>query len=345
MNRIKLLGYNKLGADGDEGIRYAWNFDKSKYILESAAFINKTKGETSNISGYTTSVGLGCILRHLGYPCRFCRTGNLLPFVNILTAEEIAKQNILMVLTDINCSDHNDLKNNMREFAYMGQGEPGYSYAQIRLAIRITDYVMLKLGQSVYRHIVATSGITEMVHAIQTDIASDYFKSRITMHFSLHATKDREKIMPIDVLYPFAAVISQLRKLSEVSGEKICLGFLLFNKFVPKDFSFEHTTQLEDLDKILSIADAEHFRFSFCEYNGSPEIGTSQDFPEHEANRICEYARSKGYESKLFSSFGKKEETACGMLAGKLPEYNVSLKWGELERYADELINEALLHI
>lgn len=204
---------------------------------------------------------------------------------------------------------------------------------------------MLKLGQSVYRHIIATSGVTEMINAIKTDIESNYFKSRITMHFSLHATRDRGKVMPIDMVYPFDMVIEQLRKVSEVSGEKICLGFLLFNNFKPKGLGFEYTTKLEDLNEIFSIADSEHFRFSFCEYNGSPDIGTSQEFSEHEANRICEYTKGKGYESKLFSSFGKEEETACGMLAGKLPEHSASLKWVKLEKYAEELIDEALLHM
>ena len=342
MNRLKLLGYDKLE---NEGIRYAWNFDKSNYLLESAAFINKTKGVESNISGYTTSVGLGCILRHFGYSCKFCRTGELLPFVNLLSAEEIAKQNILMVLTDINCSERIELINNKREFAYMGQGEPGYSYSQIRLAIKITDHVMKKLNQSVYRHLISTSGVIEMIPAFRADIQSDYFNSRITVHFSLHSTKDRDSIMPINKLYPYEKIIPEMKKISEISNEKICLGFLLFKNYRPKNSDFEYTTKIEDIDEILSIIDPEHFRFSFCEYNSSSDTGTAEKFTKNEADRICEYVKNKGYEVKLFSSFGQKENTACGMLAGKIPVYNLSEKWIELEKYTDELISEALMYI
>ncbi len=345
MNRISLLGYDKLGENGKEGIRYAWNVDNSKYLLESAAFINKTKGVVEDIAGYTTSVGLGCILKHLGYSCKFCRTGNLLPFVNLLTAKEIAKQNILMVLTDVNCSDHANLKNSKREFAYMGQGEPGYSYQQVRLAIKITDYVMKELGQTVYRHIIATSGIIEMLYAIQSDLVSNFFDSKITLHYSLHALKNRSDIMPINLLYPYESILKELKKISEITKDRVCLGVLLFNKFKPNYFDKEFTTKLEDIKEIFKIIDSEHFRFSFCEYNSSIDIGSNEEFLQEEAYRICDYVKSRGYESKLFSSFGKKENTACGMLAGKLPEYNISQKWIELERYAEELIVDALANI
>jgi len=345
MSRTRLFGYDKIGSNGNDGIRYAWNMGDSKYILESAAFKSKTKGEESKIAGYTTSVGIGCILRNFGYACKFCRTGKLVPFKAILSAEEIAKQNILMVLTDMNCSVHQELKEKRREFAYMGQGEPGYSYLQLRLAIKITDYVMSKLGQSVHRHIISTSGIMEMLHAIKKDIESNYFDSKITMHFSLHATRNRNDLMPINTLYPYENVIQELEKISKISGEKVCLGVLLFNQFKTNSSSLEHTTNLEELEDVLSIANPKHFRFSFCEYNNSLDVGTSQIFSENEAYKICEYTRSKGYEAKLFSSFGKEEKTACGMLAGKLPEYKISKKWSDLEKYADELISEALICI
>lgn len=35
----------------------------------------------------------------------------------------------------------------MREFAFMGQGEPCYNYLAIKQAILLTDYVMEKIDQ------------------------------------------------------------------------------------------------------------------------------------------------------------------------------------------------------
>ncbi len=342
MGRISLVGYDKLGVEGTEGIRYAWNLENKKFILESAAFVNKTKGMQEGVSGYTTSVSLGCILRQMGYPCKFCRTGNLLPFVSMLTASDIAKQNIFMVLSDMYCSDHVKLKQNKREFAYMGQGEPGYSYSQVRLAIKITDYVMKKLEQDVYRHIIATSGVTDVLYNIKTDLQANYYDSRITTHYSLHATKNRSDIMPINKLYSYEHAMKVLKDISVISEEKICLGMLLLKNFKGNNSKTVYSTSIDEIEHIFKFIDPEHFRFSFCEYNSSEDIGVADEFPETEAHQIYNYARMKGYESKLFTSFGKNENTACGMLAGKIPEYNISKKWRELEVYADELIGEAI---
>ena len=63
--RLQIIGYDLLGACGQDGLRYAWSVDESRAFLESAAFINKTRGIKNDISGYTTSVSHGCILRQV----------------------------------------------------------------------------------------------------------------------------------------------------------------------------------------------------------------------------------------------------------------------------------------
>lgn len=192
---IRLVGYDALGVNGGEGIRYAWKYGISSYCVESAAFVQHTKGLRDNICGYTTSVSSGCILANMGLACKFCRTGTQLPFGGCLTSKEIAKQNVFMVLCDIHCSDHPDLAVSQREFAYMGQGEPGFSYGEIREAIQITNRVMDELGQTVFRHIIATSGVPQMIKAYTNDIKHNFFSSRTTMHFSLHGTTSRNYII------------------------------------------------------------------------------------------------------------------------------------------------------
>ena len=120
--QIKLVGYDLIGQEGSEGIRYVWKDIECRPLLESASFINKTKGVKDNISGYTSSVSMGCILKHLGYACKFCRTGAVLPYSGMLSAYDIAKENLLMVLVDMERPYHIDLSTKKREFAYMGQG-------------------------------------------------------------------------------------------------------------------------------------------------------------------------------------------------------------------------------
>ena len=57
---LKIKGYDLLDG-GTEGVRYAWGEnDQTRYYVESAAFINRSKGKAENICGYTASVSYGC---------------------------------------------------------------------------------------------------------------------------------------------------------------------------------------------------------------------------------------------------------------------------------------------
>ncbi len=334
---LQISGYDLLGKKSNEGIRYAWKTDYNETYVESAAFINKTKGVSDGICGYTTSVSSGCILRANRKQCLFCRTGNLLPFGGLLTYRDIAKQNVFMVLTDLYCSEHPELAHKKREFAYMGQGEPGYSYSQVRMAIELTNTIMRHLNQNVYRHIFATCGVPESILRYKKDV-KDYYTEKVTLHFSLHATEGRDTIMPIDSVFSFHDSIDEMSDIVDITGEKPCIGILLFNHFCPKGRNIEYTNSIEVIKNIMGVLDPQKFRLSFCEYNSSEEIGTSLIYPSEEAQHVLDIAIASGFEAKLFYSFGYEEKSACGMLAGKEPEFLVSKKWDELNEYADELI-------
>jgi len=341
-SRISLAGYDFLGENGSDGIRYAWKYGRSQYLLESAAFVHRSKGKEELISGYTTSVSLGCVLRSMGYQCKFCRTGNVIPFIDLLSAKDIAKQNIFMVLADMNCASNSYLRDSKREFAYMGQGEPGFSYTQVRLAIKITDLVLDKLGQNIHRHIIATAGVPEMIYAYKTDIISNYYDSRVTLHFSLHLTKDRKTIMPIDEKYSYFEVLNAINGVEYVTGEKPCIGIMLFSNFAPKNADYSYSNDLSNVESILKELDPSKVRLSFCEYNNADDIGTSSDISDIQAQEILSFAHEKGFDAKLFSSFGKEKLSACGMLGGKQPELQISKKWENLAMEADALVSDAI---
>ena len=337
-NRMCLTGYDLLGESGNDGIRYAWKIHGYNEILESAAFVYKTKGIINDVSGYTTSVSLGCILQKMGIACRFCRTGMLHPYRVHLKGDEIALQNVLMVLTDMNCDDRIELATRLREFAYMGQGEPGYSYPQVKRAIQITDLAMAKLGQKVYRHIYSTAGVEESLYCFYEDLTNNAFSSKVTLHFSLHSLVTRNFVMPIENIYPVHALIPLMEKISREMGEKISLGLILFKDFQSKCNEEVINTEFETVQRYCHMFNPEFFRFSLCEFNDAPELGRFGKYKSEDANRIKEYLQSEGYEAKLFYSFGRKENTACGMLAGKEPEKKVSKKWGKLLEEAKELV-------
>lgn len=252
---MDIVGYDILE---DGGLRYAWKDARFKKCIESAAFINRSKGKLEDICGYTTSVSSGCILRTQGNQCAFCRTGNVLPFGGLLTYKEIAKQNIFMVLSDIYCEDHPELHNKKREFAYMGQGEPGYSYSQVRMAIELTNTVMRELNQQVYRHIFATCGIPEAV---------DNYMS------------DGEYISLINNIYGILGVSHRADntygvRCTEINGKKICflsldtswssnggeqdIRALKFGRFQAEDIYQQYNKAVEDKNADLVIALAHH---------------------------------------------------------------------------------------
>ena len=343
MNRFQLEceGFDYLGNNGSDGLRYAWKFNKKPFFVESAAFIKRSKLEESfDICGYTSSVSAGCILKPMGLACRFCRTGTVLPFAGMLTAYDIAKQNVFMVLSDMHCSDHPELQSNRREFAYMGQGEPGYSYTQVKEAIKITDRIMCKLGQNVYRHIVATSGVPEMINAYKEDIKNSVFNSRVTMHFSLHATDERETIMPINNQYPYQMVIKQLNEIFTITGEKPCVGIMLFKNYIPKGRVQPYSNDINRMQVIANELNPQSVRLSLCEYNTSDDTGMSDGWNFEESQALKSVFEDKGFEVKLFSSFGKEKNAACGTLGGKAPEHKKGKKWEELEEYAEILVKE-----
>ena len=338
---ISIKGYDLLGKAKTEGIRYAWGSERFGSLVESAAFNTRTKLGGEPICAYTTSVSAGCVLRAQGKACSFCRTGKTIPFGGLLTYKEIAKQNIFMVLSDIHCDDLPELADRPREFAYMGQGEPGFSYSQVRMAIELTNRVMKRLGQTVYRHIFATSGVPEAINAFKDDV-EHYFTERVTLHLSLHAFDKRNQLMPVNSIYPIEEVVAQTNGLSKLTKEKTCVGILLFRNYKAQNSKEPYSTTVETVKPLFDMLDPCEYRLSFCELNPSHEIGEADIYPEAEALALLRYAKECHFEAKLFASFGREELTACGMLGGKTPEKEPSSKWIELETIAEKLIVESL---
>ena len=324
--RLHPVGFSHLGQVNADGIRYVWQLRDNAPYIESAAFRARAKIPTSDadshISAYTTSVSGGCALTAAKVPCRFCRTGNTLRFSGHLSAKEIALQNVFMVLSDMEQTGQ-AAADNPREFAYMGQGEPGYSYPQLREAIRITNRAMSSLGQKVHRHLLATCGVTEMIDAFMSDLENDYFNgTRVTFHYSLHAASDRGAVMPIENIYSYKEVIQRLPRLYELTGEKSCVGVLLFKNYCNGSSTKSHYTDMKEIETIAAELDPAICRISLCEFNPCDSVGTNGEISPEEAAELTTMLEDKGFEVKLFASFGRQENTACGLLGGTMPDIN-----------------------
>lgn len=321
--RINIAGHSLIGGRGQDGIRYLWK-DESNHYTESAAFNSRLKtpldGENEKItSAYTCSVSFGCSLQNMNSSCCFCATGEL-PYNGILTASEIALQNIFMAEYDTACPSYPSVHDNTREFAFMGQGEPGFCYPQVRKSILLTDYAMEEIKQKVTRYIISTCGIPEFIDMLISDLKNGIFKNKVTFHFSLHAIDElRDAIMPINKLYSYSKTLDKTKELYDVTNEKIAVGILLFKNFRSKGNTCvsEHSTSMDYLKRVLNKLDPSIHRIDLCDVNLTRTISKQAQLSNELANELLQFVKQNGFEAKLFSSFGIENNTGCGMLSSE----------------------------
>lgn len=332
---------------GEEGIRYIWKVDdKNDYYVESGSFLRRTKlgkdTKDESIRAYTTSVSLGCILSQKSNQCKFCVTGNNVPFTRLLSSREIALQNIFMMLDD----EISDLSKNGREFAYMGQGEPSFSYEKVKEAIIGTDLIVKKLESKTYRHIFATCGNPHVIEKMANDLAKgDFGDTKILLHLSIHSVCSRSKIMPINKSYSLEKVISSSENFSKISGEKVVINFLMFKNAVLSKFGPFTTASKDEINDLIKLLNPKYHRIILCEYNPSSLVGINEPIEEKEVEELKKIIEKAGFEVKKFISFGKEDKLACGLLGGKaspnLDENKIKFK---LDR-AIKLVNENVKYL
>ena len=309
-----LVGYSLLGGLGSDGIKYIWQKGANNNV-ESIAFNERLRllpNETDKqTSAYTISTSIGCQLSTFSSQCIFCQTGTVVYLP--LTADDIALQCIFMAEYDSDCPSYPNVRGHMREFAFMGQGEPGFNYPAVKRAIQMTDYAMQKIGQKVSRYIISTCGITDFMPSLIQDCRDKVFANRVTLHFSLNAIgDDRTNIMPINKIYDYKVFLSRCCQLYDVTGEKIGIGILLMVNY--KTIDGKHilldTAKLQTMLKELT---PQVFKIDFCTVNKTT-LGDQHQLSNEDANKYLNIAREMGFESKIFASFGDSAEAGCGML-------------------------------
>ena len=214
---------------------------------------------------------------------------------------------------DSNCPSYPKVRGNMREFAFMGQGEPGLNYPAIKRAIQLNDYAMQKIGQKVSRYIISTCGITDFMPSFIQDCKSGVFSNCVSLHFSLNAINDdRTAIMPINQIHDYKEFLTQCYKLYDCTGQKIGIGILLMVNYkttrgdiISLDFN--------KFDTILKELPPKVFKIDLCTVNKTT-LGDQRQLSNEDANKYLEIAVSRGFESKIFASFGDSADAGCGML-------------------------------
>lgn len=314
---LKLKGFCLLDNLGADGIKYYW--EKDGAIFESIALNRRLKDPTceedNKTSAYTISTSIGCHLAAIKKQCRFCETGTR-EFVAPLSGEEIALQCIFMAEYDTDCDSYQHVRGNAREFAFMGQGEPGLNYPAIRRAIILTDYVMEQLGQTVSRYIISTCGILDLIPAIIQDIKNNVFKNNVTIHFSLHAIgEDRINLMPISKYNDYTEIIKQCKALRQHINDKIGVGVLMFDQYQPTQSNQSYTLTKDKLRLILKELDKDVFRIDLCTVNNTAAGKQLHQQSAASANDLLNIVRDAGFDGKIFKSFGGTQRAGCGMLS------------------------------
>ena len=314
--KFSVVGYHLLGTAGEDGIKYVW--EKAGKSVESIAFnqrlriplVNENNTETS---AYCISTSFGCPLAVDENQCLFCGTGKR-KFNGYLTAEEIALQCIFMAEYDSNCPSYPQVRKNKREFAFMGQGEPGFCYPSIREAILLTDYAMNNISQEVSRYIICTSGVLDFIPALIDDIRNKVYYHPVTVHFSLNiGGSERDELMPVNKQYDYHDFIKECSLLYENTQTKIGVSIMLFDQFCCGNNGIKYTLTEEKLNSILDELDTNVFKIDLCFVNKVDNIG-QYPVSREDAEKMLKIVHSRGFEGKVFSSFGEGAKAACGML-------------------------------
>ena len=312
-----LKGLTLLGSLGTEGVKYHW--ERNGHSVESLAFNRRLKSnlnseDVDKTSAYTISVSYGCQLSTYERACKFCETA-MQKYYGNLTAEDIALQSIFMAEYDSNCPSFPQVQKNHREFAFMGQGEPGLNYPAVRQAILLTDKAMEIINQNVSRYIISTCGIIDFLPLLIDDIKQKHFHNRVTLHFSLHVVgEDRNILMPINHDHNYLDFIKECARLREISGEKVGVGILMFKEYRYQRNAKSYTLNSEKLKEILKQLDKDIFKIDLCTLN-TPSFGSQKPMSYESAQKLLDVVKQQGFEGKIFSSFGENVNSGCGMLS------------------------------
>ncbi len=274
------------------------------HIDKTIKFLFKTSYDSHFIETVLMKFKYGysiCISTELGCSmgCKFCASSQT-KLIRKLETDEIVLQ-YFMVNNFVS-------KNEMRKITnvvFMGVGEPLDNYKNLKNAIEILNESNgLGLGK---KHItVSTCGLVKQIEQFDKE------KINANLAISLHAPIDsiRNKIMPINRIYPLKRLLPVLRKYSKNSNQKITIEYLLLKNINDSD---------ECLYELIKIAKSLKCYVNLLEYNKINNLEYKK------SNRIL-YFRDQLNKNNIITTIrlkrGCKINAACGQLRSKYEEFN-----------------------
>ncbi|HEY8463512.1 MAG TPA: 23S rRNA (adenine(2503)-C(2))-methyltransferase RlmN [Bacillota bacterium] len=233
------------------------------------------------------STQVGC-----GMGCAFCATGKNGLIRNLTTAEIVDQIVRIATITGTRITN----------VVAMGQGEPFANYEALLKAIRILNHSQgLALGAR--RITISTCGIVPGI----LKLAEEPFQ--VNLAISLHAAEDqlRERLMPINKVYPLKALMAASKSYLAKTGRRITYEYALIDGVNDRPQDQVNLVQL--LSGML------------CHVNLIPlNPVTGTPFQRSRSDRISGFAAAlneAGIETTIRKERGSTLAAACGQLQSK----------------------------
>jgi len=236
-----------------------------------------------------------CVSSQVGCPmgCAFCATGTM-GFKRNLSSDEIVMQVLFFqrYLKKFGAKVSN--------IVFMGMGEPMRNYDEVLSAVRIFNDKD-KFNIAIRRISISTCGVVEGINKLAEE------GLQVNLAISLHAPNDalRDKLMPINKLYPLDKVLKAVNDYMIKTGRKVMFEYLMIQNV---NDSKEYANELINvLKKNLSGV----FMVNLIPYN---ETGMFQASDSKAINSFKKILEDSGIEATQRFRFGRDVDAACGQL-------------------------------
>ncbi len=235
-----------------------------------------------------------CISTQVGcrFGCSFCASG-IGGFKRDLTPAEMLDQIVYAKFR---------LNQNLTNYVFMGMGEPLDNYKNLIKTINImNDKDGLEIGAR--RITVSTCGIIPAIKKLQA------IDMQINLSISLHATTDklRDKLMPINKVYPLNPLIETVNAYAKSSNRKTTVEYILI-----KDVN----DSLAEANALVGIARKLWAKINIIPYSPVMGLNFSAPLPKR-VEKFVSRLTASGANVTIRMSKGRDIQAACGQLAGK----------------------------
>ncbi len=248
-----------------------------------------------------------CISTQVGCPlgCTFCATGQM-RYRRNLTSGEIFDQ-----FTQLNELSEMLTKSRLSNLVIMGMGEPLLNYEHTMRAIEwITDPSGMDYSPS--RITLSTSGLNNEIR----QLADANIKFNLAI--SLHSADDkiRNHLMPVNKSNPLSELSAAVKYFHDKTGARVTFEYLLLCNL---------NDSIEDAKKLAIYCKSFPCKINLIEYNTVEGLPFKPSTPER-TKAFVEFLESRNMVVNLRRSRGKDIDAACGQLANKRQQKDISLE-------------------